>query len=196
MRVSGVIYIYCADDSVPGFMPCFALAEDGTCLGSHMCSTEEFARKDLGDLNHTPDDRANDYAAHYPDGYQLEFVPASLVETHPGLQRALQENHRQDDLGVDGLGALPDVRLAYETWMSDRSRKEIERTDAAERLQRKAIADVNRVGAARVFGVRHCSEDQWAEIYGGQWTDAGYRVQPCSSGDAYNILPISVEPQE
>lgn len=82
------IYLYCADTDRPGFMPCFAMAEDGTCLGSHMCSSESWVVDDLGAQWRVPD-----YQAHYPDGYILEFVRNADIENHEGLMEALRRNH-------------------------------------------------------------------------------------------------------
>jgi len=74
----------------------YAIAEDGTILGSHWCSHEGFARHDLGVTEGSrPDRHANDYAPHYPDGYEMEFVPASEVRTHEGLNAAFKLNQKQ-----------------------------------------------------------------------------------------------------
>lgn len=70
----------------------YAMAEDGTVLGSHWCSGEAFVSMDLGVKPGFRLDRHKDYAAHYPNGYNMEFVPASEVLTHPGLVKACELN--------------------------------------------------------------------------------------------------------
>lgn len=73
----------------------YAMAEDGTVLGSHWCSNEAFVPGDLGVTEGTRPDRHEKYAKHYPDGYEMVFVPAAEVMTHPGLQKAVELNQKQ-----------------------------------------------------------------------------------------------------
>ena len=73
----------------------YAMAEDGTVLGSHWCSDEYYVRGDLGVTEGSRPDRHEDYAKHYPDGYEMEFVPARDVKAHEGLVRAFTLNQRQ-----------------------------------------------------------------------------------------------------
>ena len=68
-------------------LDCQAVAEDGVGLAECSSPDIEEAKRGIGltsDANHTL------YSAHYPDGYELEWVndPAS----HPGWQRALKRN--------------------------------------------------------------------------------------------------------
>lgn len=80
----------------PGWYSAVALAEDGTELGGHACSDEGYMPHDLGILEGTrPDRHENDYQKHYPDGYRMEFVPASEIATHAGLQEALRRAHEK-----------------------------------------------------------------------------------------------------
>jgi len=72
--------------------PAIAIAEDGKVLGSHWCSSEFYVRHDLGVEPGSRPDRHATYAEHYPDGYEMEFVPASEAGTHFGLQAALAMN--------------------------------------------------------------------------------------------------------
>ncbi len=74
---------------------CYAMAEDGTVLGSHWCSHEGFASGDLGVTPDTRSDRHETYAKHYSDGYDMEFVPAAQVKDHPGLSEAFRLNQEQ-----------------------------------------------------------------------------------------------------
>jgi len=85
------IYVF---SGVPdgGEGPCYALSEDGAGLGSHWCSDEEWARYDLGVEPGYSLDRHECYAAYYPDGYEMEFLPAVELDTHEGFKRAFALN--------------------------------------------------------------------------------------------------------
>ncbi len=74
---------------------CYAMAEDGTVLGSHWCSCEAWAWNDLGGREGSRPDRHEHYRKHYPQGYEMEFVPHGDVSTHPGLVRAFELNQKQ-----------------------------------------------------------------------------------------------------
>jgi hypothetical protein len=68
------------------------LAEDGTYLGGHICSSEVFMPGDLGILEGSRPDRHKTFRNHYPDGYRMEFVRGTDVANHAGLQRAFDSN--------------------------------------------------------------------------------------------------------
>jgi hypothetical protein len=70
----------------------YAMAEDGHVLGSHWCSHEGFVSHDLGVTEGSRLDRHEDYKKHYPDGYEMIFVPAREVDTHEGLKKAFELN--------------------------------------------------------------------------------------------------------
>lgn len=74
-----------------------AIADDGTCLGAHWCSSEYFVPSDLGVTPGSRPDRHEDYSKHYPDGYEMEFVRAADVDGHAGLQAAFVKNQAQAD---------------------------------------------------------------------------------------------------
>lgn len=74
----------------PGWMHAMLLAEDGTYLGGHVCSSEGFMRWDLGILEGSRPDRHETFRQHYPDGYRMTFVSGADVPTHPGLNVAYQ----------------------------------------------------------------------------------------------------------
>ncbi len=57
-----------------------AMAADGTVLGGHWCSHEGFVSHDLGVTPGSRPDRHADYAKHYPDGYEMEFVRAADID--------------------------------------------------------------------------------------------------------------------
>lgn len=77
--------------------PCYAMAEDGTVLGSHFCSNEEWARYDLGVEKGYRPDRHEYYASHYPEGYEMEFVPNKDFDSHEGLKKAIALNQLQKE---------------------------------------------------------------------------------------------------
>lgn len=96
-----VIYVYSAAPN-GGDGPCFALAEDGVCLGSHWCSHEGFAPGDLGVREGSRPDRHEHYRAHYPGGYRMEFVAHRDLPKHDGIARALELNAAQPSPTAQG----------------------------------------------------------------------------------------------
>lgn len=65
------------------------LAQDGTFLGSHVCSHEGYMPGDLGILEGTRPDRHEDFQKHYPEGYRMEFVKYKDTQEHKGLMAAI-----------------------------------------------------------------------------------------------------------
>ena len=83
------IYVFC-NRHAPQWHSFVALAEDGTVLAGHVCSEHYFAPGDMGITEES--DKRDAYAAHYPNGYELEYVEAtSRADTiaHRGLFAAL-----------------------------------------------------------------------------------------------------------
>lgn len=76
----------------PGWMSAGLLAEDGTALGGHVCSSEGYMPHDLGVIEGARPDRHETFRQHYPDGYRMEFVPANQVLAHAGLTAAYERN--------------------------------------------------------------------------------------------------------
>lgn len=74
----------------PGMMDAVLLAEDGTCLGGHLCSSEGYMPHDLGILEGTREDRHEEFRKHYPDGYRMEFVRFENAREHEGLNVAFK----------------------------------------------------------------------------------------------------------
>ena len=68
------------------------IAEDGTPLGSHICSNESFMLGDLGILKGSRSDRHEGFQKHYPDGYKMEFVSHKDVPSHTKLQESFRLN--------------------------------------------------------------------------------------------------------
>jgi hypothetical protein len=77
------------------FLSAVLLAEDGTGLGGHGCSSEAYMRADLGILEGTRPDRHESFKEHYPDGYKMDFVPMDDVKTHKGLTAAYELNQEK-----------------------------------------------------------------------------------------------------
>lgn len=72
------------------------LAEDGTSLGSHLCSAEGYMYADLGILAKCREDRhEQDFKKHYPQGYRMDFVPRAETKRHVGLAKAIENNHKK-----------------------------------------------------------------------------------------------------
>jgi hypothetical protein len=78
----------------PGFYSAVLVAEDGTCLGGHLCSAENYMPHDLGILEGTRPDRHEEFRAHYPDGYRMEFVGYADLKNHAGLNAAISNYER------------------------------------------------------------------------------------------------------
>lgn len=77
----------------PGWYLASLLAEDGTGMGSHICSAESYMPHDLGILEGTRPDRHEHFQKHYPDGYRMQFIPEREVRAgHAGLDAAYEKN--------------------------------------------------------------------------------------------------------
>lgn len=71
------------------------IAEDGTILGSHCCSDEGYMPHDLGIIDGCRIDRHTEsYQVHYPNGYQMDFVPSEDIDKHELLQQAFKLNKK------------------------------------------------------------------------------------------------------
>lgn len=95
--------IYCFSDS-PGDFDCIAraMAEDGTILVTVRCSHPEYIYRDLG-LRYgfmRPDLHAI-YAAHYPQGYELELVSWSAAVRHDGFKAAMKLSNQKSQKLVE-----------------------------------------------------------------------------------------------
>ena len=98
--------IYCFSNVIGGGDGiAVAIAEDGTVLGSHWCSSERFVPYDLGVIEGCRADRHESYAKHYPNGYEMEFVRSSEVRTHVGLNHAIKLNNEQEPEVCDATEA-------------------------------------------------------------------------------------------
>jgi hypothetical protein len=79
----------------PGWFSAVLIAEDGTCLGGHVCSSEAYMPHDLGILVGTRPDRHESFKMHYPRGYRMVFVPSDQISTHEKLNKAFELNTLQ-----------------------------------------------------------------------------------------------------
>lgn len=88
--VSGLPVIYGFNNGGRGndWLGCL-IAEDGTPLGSHVCSHEAWMLHDLG-IENANSTRHSDFKKHYPDGYRMEFVTYDAVGHHPVLKGLLE----------------------------------------------------------------------------------------------------------
>jgi hypothetical protein len=73
------------------------IAEDGTRLGSHICSSEQFMYGDLGILEGFRPDRHEAFKKHYPNGYRMDFISLNDVKNHVALQKAFKLNEKLAD---------------------------------------------------------------------------------------------------
>lgn len=76
----------------PGWMQAVLIAQDGTCLGGHTCSSEGYMPHDLGIIEGARPDRHEEFQHHYPGGYRMEFIPGADVSKHAGLDAACKAN--------------------------------------------------------------------------------------------------------
>jgi hypothetical protein len=112
--------IFCfSNGGAPGFMTAIAIAEDGKVLGSHMCSSEGWMPIDLGVIEGYRRDRHEEqYSVHYPDGYEMEWVPYNAIDTHEALTKAFDANAA---LALEAAFALEAASAAESEVRSDDS---------------------------------------------------------------------------
>jgi len=81
------------------FMQAALVAEDGTPLGSHLCSHEGYMESDLGILEGSRSDRHEEFKKHYPDGYRMDFIGYEAVEgnKHIGFELAMKKHQIQNE---------------------------------------------------------------------------------------------------
>lgn len=73
------------------------ISEDGTNMGSHLCSDEGYMYGDLGIYKGSRPDRHKGFMKHYPDGYRMNFVREADVSAHEGLIRAFKLNKKMTE---------------------------------------------------------------------------------------------------
>jgi hypothetical protein len=81
------IFLFINSGAGTDWVVSMAMAEDGTVLGGHVSSNDSFAHLDIG---HTSNAKHGDYLAHYPGGFEVEWV--DNVHAHAGLMAAYAKN--------------------------------------------------------------------------------------------------------
>jgi len=72
-----------------GWMSAVLIAEDGTLLGGHTCTSEAYMPHDLAILEGSRPDRHEEFRKHYPGGYRMEFISHEDVLKNAALMRAI-----------------------------------------------------------------------------------------------------------
>ena len=80
------IYVFVESHFASGDVGSYALADDGEFLAGHVSSNVSWAKHDMGLHGDWKHDK---YAAHYPGGYELEWV--DNPDEHGGLNAAYQK---------------------------------------------------------------------------------------------------------
>ena len=94
------IFVWC-NRCEPEWHSASAMAEDGTALGGHICSSHSFIAHDMG-INENGWKR-DIYAEHYPDGFEVVWVEDP--KHHAGLDAAYKLNQQrkpEDTVEEDG----------------------------------------------------------------------------------------------
>lgn len=91
------IFIFINEVNPLGVIP-VALAEDGTLLAQHVCSSEAFISHDMGITSEWKHDAYNE---HYPEGWELEYikdVEAELDEDSPNklFKKAIEKARKEE----------------------------------------------------------------------------------------------------
>ncbi|MCB1714253.1 MAG: hypothetical protein KDK05_03865 [Candidatus Competibacteraceae bacterium] len=73
----------------------YALAEDGTALGSHLSSSLIFSKYDMG-LTQPSCPKHEAYRAYYPDGYELVWVDD--IDNNVDFNQAYDEYKRKAEV--------------------------------------------------------------------------------------------------
>lgn len=80
-----------------GWMSAVAIAEDGTVVAGHTCTSEHYMRHDLG--MDGSDWKHERYNKHYGEGnWELEWVETSNLKNHAGLNAAIALNESKATL--------------------------------------------------------------------------------------------------
>lgn len=94
------IFVFC-NGCAPQWHSIVALAEDGTGLTGHVCSSHGFIGHDMG---FTSNWKRDHYDKHYPDGWELEYVEVHDIDSHARLQRAFELNRAATAARDGGAG--------------------------------------------------------------------------------------------
>jgi ligand-binding sensor protein len=81
------IYVFC-NSCAPDWHVAHAIAQDGTMLASHVVSSHDFVAHDMGIIEDGW--KRDKYAAHYPNGFEVEWVENARPGNHAGFDEAVR----------------------------------------------------------------------------------------------------------
>ncbi len=90
------IFLYCIPtEFMKNNVMGYALAEDGVMLATHISSSVDFCKRDLG---HTSNNKHDLYRRHFPKGYELVWLdkPTANQEFANAYVLCLEKNHQQE----------------------------------------------------------------------------------------------------
>jgi len=90
----------------PGWLSAVLIAEDGVCLGGHICSAEGYMEHDLGILEGARPDRHEGFKKHFPNGYRMDFISSDRLKEHYGINRAFELNKKASQQRVTITGRI------------------------------------------------------------------------------------------
>lgn len=85
---------------LPNWLTGVLIAEDGTYLGGNCSREEKYMPGNLGVLDGARLDLHEEFRAHYPDGYKMEFVGSAEVQSHDGLRAAIEKAMAAEQQGA------------------------------------------------------------------------------------------------
>jgi len=96
-----IIYVFCNNKGCTGggdWHNMIGIAEDGTGLAGHVCSSHGWAYHDMGIEENGW--KRDIYAKHYPSGFVVEYVEDP--ENHEGCAAAMRLNHEKAPVTEEG----------------------------------------------------------------------------------------------
>lgn len=88
------LYLFNNGSTFEGCNNCYSMADDGTVLGNHICSHDNYMLHDLHDRK----DRLETIKKHFGnEPYEVELIPSNKVESHQGLAEACRLNQLQGE---------------------------------------------------------------------------------------------------
>jgi hypothetical protein len=114
----------------PGWYSAVLIAEDGTGMGGHVCSSPAYMLHDLGILEGTRPDRHEGFREHYPHGYRMEMVEGDIKQ-HVGLMEAYRLNQLQAEAAKNADESDPCADMHEREDLDREERAEAVDADAA-----------------------------------------------------------------
>lgn len=90
------IFVFCNGGAGTDMVSMTALSEDGEFLAGHLCSSERWGWHDMG---FSSEWKHEHYAARYPDGFVLVWVPGD-PRKHAGVMSAHAKHVAAGELGT------------------------------------------------------------------------------------------------